>query len=293
VLARFNDAGNYYYAYIDPGMSEVALYRQSAGVPTRLGAATRTIAPNTYYPLRLLVQGSALKVYFNNEATPAVTATDTAIPSGNFGGIHGYAGGANTVLWDDFNIVAAPPPTPSALFADDFNRTSGLGTNWRIGSGSFTTDGAFAVSGMPPISGNWARIVPSLGTSDYSVTAQLNVPPGSLYSGVVARSSDSVDVDRNLYSALISTDGSVNLYRRNDWSWTHLATAPATITPGTTYTVKLVTTGSSPVHLEVWLGGARQIVFDDASASRLTAGLPAIQNYDANVKYDSFRVDAP
>jgi hypothetical protein len=34
------------------------------------------------------------------------------------------------------------------------------------------------------------------------------------------------------------------------------------------------------------------ISYDDSSSSRLTAGIPGMQNYDANVKYDSFRVYA-
>jgi len=100
---------------------------------------------------------------------------------------------------------------------------------------------------------------------------------------------------QNASGVRISTagGGSVNLYRRNEWNWTQLGTAGVPIAAGTKYALKLVATGSSPVHLEVWLNGVRQIVADDTTASRLTTGVPAIQNYDANVKYDSFRVDAP
>jgi hypothetical protein len=51
-----------------------------------------------------------------------------------------------------------------------------------------------------------------------------------------------------------------------------------------------VATGSSPVHLEVWLDGTRRISYDDSSSSRITGGIPGMENYNAGVKYDSFAV---
>ncbi|HEU4403881.1 MAG TPA: right-handed parallel beta-helix repeat-containing protein [Polyangiaceae bacterium] len=182
---------------------------------------------------------------------------------------------------------------PAALFADDFNRTTGLGANWATAYGSFSTDGANAVAGTPPANGDWARLVPALGTNDYVAKANLSVPAGAVYAGVAARSADASNVDRNLYSAQISTDGTVNLYRRNEWSWTLLSSAPAPISAGTTYALSLVATGSSPVHLEVWLDGTKRIDFNDSSTSRLTAGVPALVSYHAGVKYDAFRVESP
>jgi outer membrane protein assembly factor BamB len=180
--------------------------------------------------------------------------------------------------------------TSSVLFSDDFSRTSGMGGSWDVNHGSFTTDGNFAVSGAPPVSGNWAAVVPSLGTSDYSVVARLSVPAGSLFSGVVARSSIAGAFDSDLYAAQISTQGQVNLYRRNSWAWTQLGTASAAIAAGTEYTLELDVSGSSPVQLTVSLNGARAISVADSSASRITSGVPGIENYDANVKYDSFVV---
>jgi hypothetical protein len=109
----------------------------------------------------------------------------------------------------------------------------------------------------------------------------------------VARSSDSANFDRNLYAAQISTDGSVYLYRRNEWNWTQLAAAAAGLVPNTSYNLKLVVSGTNPVHLEAWLNGVQKIVFDDSSASQITAGIPGMENYDANVKYANFTVTAP
>jgi Domain of unknown function (DUF4091)/Divergent InlB B-repeat domain len=289
LLARFNDASNFYYAYLDGGLGSVAIFREVGGAATMLGSATRTIAFNTYYRLRLVVQGSTLNFYFNNETTPTVTATDTALPAGSFGGLHAFAGGVSSVLWNNFNIQSA---APTALFSDDFNRTTGLGTNWKVWHGGFTTDGANAVSGAmtPSGTGNWASLVPSLNTNNYSVVANLSVPAGSQDSGIVVRGSNTSDFAGDLYSAQISTTGAVNLFRRNAFTWTQLATFATTIQAGATYNLRVVVSGTTSVHLEVWLNGTRLISFDDASGSRITSGPPGIENYDGNVKYDTFSV---
>jgi hypothetical protein len=286
LTARYNDVDNLYYTYIDVGLGHVDLWRRSGGAVTLLGSATRTISADTFYPLRLVVSGSSLQVYFNNEATPTVSATDSVITTGSTGGLHAYANTANSVIWNDFNIAPAPG---GALFFDDFNRTSGLGGNWNVTSGgSFTTDGANAVSGANPE--NWARVVPSVGTNDYVVSADMVVPTGSLFSGIVARTT-TVNTDQTLYAAQIATDGHVNLYRRNDWVWTQLGSAAVTITAGTQYHLALAVSGSSTVHLEVTLDGVQRITYDDSSASRVTTGAPAIQNYNGSVRYNTFRVD--
>jgi hypothetical protein len=185
-----------------------------------------------------------------------------------------------------------PQTTGSVLFSDDFARTTGLGASWQIWYGSYSTDGANAVSGPAPIQGNWASVVPALGTNDYAVTATVSIPPRALYSGVVARGNPD-SFTRDLYAAQISYTGAVNLYRRNAWSWTLLGSAAAGVVAGTQYTLQLAVTGTSPVHLEVSLNGTTVVALDDASASRITSGAPGIENYDAGVRYGRFEVSSP
>jgi hypothetical protein len=180
-----------------------------------------------------------------------------------------------------------------ALFDDDFTRTTGLGASWKVWYGSYSTDGTYAVSGPPPMQGNWASVVPSIGTNDYEVAARLLIPAGSLYSGIVARGSSSSDFTLDLYAAQISSSGDLNLYRRNNAMWTQLATYAAGIQTDTPYTVTLLASGSAPVHLVVSLDGVVRITYDDAAANRVTAGAPGIENYDANVKYDWLSVLTP
>jgi len=109
----------------------------------------------------------------------------------------------------------------------------------------------------------------------------------------VARSNDSANVDRTLYAAQIATDGNVYLYRRNEWNLTQLASAAGGIVAGASYNVKLLVSGSNPVHLEVWLNGVQKISFNDNSTSQITSGIAGMENYDANVKYDNFTVTTP
>jgi hypothetical protein len=180
---------------------------------------------------------------------------------------------------------------PVALFSDEFARTTGLGASWHAWYGAYATNGASAVSGAPPVQGNWASVVPALGTNDYAVSATVTIPDRALFSGIVARG-NSNSFTSDLYSAQIAYDGTIHLYRRNSWSWTHLASASAGTVSGRPYVLQLTVTGTSPVHLEVSLGGTTIITVDDASASRVTSGVPGIENYDQGVAYQHFTVFA-
>jgi hypothetical protein len=84
----------------------------------------------------------------------------------------------------------------------------------------------------------------------------------------------------------------VKLYRRNYYAFTELASYSTTITAGTMYDLKLVTTGTNPVHLEVWLGGTKRIDYDDAPADRLISGGHGMFADVDNVNYATYRADA-
>ena len=210
--------------------------------------------------------------------------------AGTYSAWPAYFDGTNWVqIANTVNLTVQANP---ALFVDNFNRTTGLGSNWSVLYGSYTTNGTNAVSGAPPTQGNWARLTATLETTNYSVSADMVVPSGSLDSGLVARSTDPANFDRNLYSAQIATDGNIYLYRRNDWNWTLLGSVAAGIVANTSYNLKLIATGSSPVHLEVWLNGAQKLVFNDSSTSQLTTGVPGMENYNSSVAYDNFTVNS-
>src|SRR5262249_49359060 len=111
-------------------------------------------------------------------ATFTYTATRSFSVAGSYTAWPAYFDGTSLIelapAHSSFNVQ-------SALFFDDFNRTTGLGANWAVQHGSFATDGNFAVAGTMTGSGtgNWAAVVPALNTNNYSVSADLIVPSGS------------------------------------------------------------------------------------------------------------------
>src|SRR5579884_2507793 len=128
VMARWSDANNFYYTRLDVGQGNIVLFKKVAGTYTVLARATRTLAYNTFYRLRLVVQGSVLSVYFAGETTPAMMLNDTALTAGNYAGIRSYASAVATTWFDNFNVT----PSSNISFSDSFDRADGtnLGANW-------------------------------------------------------------------------------------------------------------------------------------------------------------------
>src|SRR5207253_9252991 len=125
----------------------------------------------------------------------------------------------------------------------------------------------------------------------YSVPADVILPSGSSAAGIGTRSSDPANFGGTLYTAQLSTAGTLSLYRRNSSTSTLLSSVPAGIMANATYTVKLLANGNNPVHLTAWLNGAQQISYDDSSSSRIITGLPGLVSYDPGAKFGNFTVD--
>lgn len=178
----------------------------------------------------------------------------------------------------------------NVLFNDNFSRTTGLGSNWKVYTGGFTTDGANAVSSGIA---NFAGITPSLRTNDYSTEAILTIPTDSLYSGIIARGNIGTGFRADLYSAQIATNGTLNLYRRNAGTWTFLKGASVGIVAGRSYRLKLKVSGTNPVTLEISLDEKIKFSYNDSSSSRILDGIPGIENYNSGVKYDQFTITTP
>jgi hypothetical protein len=282
------------YAAILSTDGTVNLYRRNSWAWTSLASVNIGIAANTSYTLRFVVVGYNpvhLEAWVNGTLRASYDDTSTARITTGAAGMQNYDAG---VKYANFKI----DPVQSYVFFDGFRRTTGLGSAWQAVNGGYATDGTYAVSNTPPSSpntGNWALVTAPIGTNDYSVSADIIIPPFTLVSGVVARSSDPnpANFSSTLYSAQLSTDGSVKLYRRNNWAWTLLSSVVTGIVANTTYTLKLVVAGSNPVHLEAWVNGTQKISYDDSSSSRILSGACGMENYDAGVKYTNFTLDAP
>ncbi len=278
-----------YSAQMSP--TGLTLFRRNGYTWTQLGSYAVTIQANTFYTLQVEVSGSSpvhLTVWLTGVSVISVDDSSANRITAGVPGIVNYAG---NVQYSVFKVLNMPAP----IFSEDFDRNTGLGTNWQTWDGSYTTDGANAVSGTMTTSGtgNWASVTPSMNTNNYSVVANLTVPAGSQDSGVVIRGSNTTDFTSDLYSAQISTSGSVNLYRRNGYNWTLLDSYSTPVQAGVSHGLKLLIIGDTPdqgIGLEVWFDGVKVITFVDTSPDAITVGAPGIVNYDGNVKYDSFGV---
>lgn len=241
VMARWSDAGNYYYVRLDVGQLNLVLFKSVKGVVTEIGRTNQLDTRyDTYYLVRLVAHGTSLfasvtvmrQDEFSNNfpITYQITANDTSLSAGDYSGIRSFASAPDTTWFENFSVTQPDAPVPGGLlFTDEFNRTGGLGQNWRVTAGSYTTDGTFAVSGG---AANWAAITKALGTNDYTVESVLIIPTGSLYSGIVARGNPSA-FSSDLYAAQLSTNGTVNLYRRNVRSFSVIRTeAQPAFSPG-------------------------------------------------------------
>lgn len=82
VMARYVDSGNYYYITLRNN-GTLSLRKLVNNKVVVLGTASRSVAPNTWYSLRLDAIGNSLRAYLNGELY--VQATDTSFPTGRYG----------------------------------------------------------------------------------------------------------------------------------------------------------------------------------------------------------------
>jgi len=81
ILFRYKDANNYYLLHsYENGL---VLRKIVNGQSTDLGWVGLTIAPNVFHTLKVEVNGSSIKAYYNNQLK--LTATDSALASGEVG----------------------------------------------------------------------------------------------------------------------------------------------------------------------------------------------------------------
>lgn len=286
-----------YVAQIAETNDTVNLYRRNAGAWTLLKsvAAPGGVTAGQGYKIKLVVSGSNpvnLEVHF--QGSLLFSYTDSAA-NRLISGLPGMQNYNSNVKYDNFTVYSLSSPSGTVFFDDQFNRTTGMGSDWQVYYGTFNTDGTHAVSAGTVGAGKWAGMTQSIPTNDYQVESILSVPAGTLNSGIIARG-NSTDISTEGYVAQIATSGTVKLYRRSPGGvWTLLTsyTVPGGISAETFYNLKLVVSGSSPVHLEVFFQGSQVIVYDDNASNRILSGIPGIQNYDPNVKYDRFTVSSP
>jgi non-lysosomal glucosylceramidase len=144
------DGSNSYLVALDDASGVIKLYKfpyQS------LATAPQTYTPDTWYHLKVVVAGQNIKVYFENQNTPAIDFNDATYASGKFG-LNVWA---STVLFDNVKI------------------TMGAGTT--LNNDATLTDlkvDGVSISGFSPEKIAYTVLVPSTSTTVPVVSAVLS-----------------------------------------------------------------------------------------------------------------------
>ncbi|MEH0981467.1 glycoside hydrolase family 32 protein [Micromonospora sp. CPCC 205556] len=192
------------------------------------------------YHLKVVANGSRLRVYLDHAPTPVIDATDTAYATGRFGA--NVFGGAAIV---------------QHLNADAAGFATTVGTRWRTVGGTWTVPGA-GVRGRS--AGNAFLLSERTGT-DFTYAGEVRVETGA---AVALTFRASADATRH-YTVNVDTGGVVKFWRPGRV----IAEHPTTIRPGRTYQLRVVATGS---RFRVYLdGGAVPVI--DATDTSYASGL--------------------
>jgi hypothetical protein len=178
-----------------------------------------------------------------------------------------------------------PPPNPGTqLFADDFERATGLGGQWREALGKWRTNGT-AISDRD--SGNLA-IALTEACADCRVETVL-AGFGVRESGVFVRGQGAVATDR--YDAVILANGQVSIRKIRGTSVQVLGTAASGIPKLSRGAVlSLEASGAQPVLLVVKVNGAPRLSVEDDLDVISAPGLAGLWTTHAGVWFDNFKV---
>lgn len=116
--------------------SLVRLFKSVSGTSTQLASVSRTFSSGTTYPIRLEVEGSALRAYINNEPTPTTSATDSSITAAGSSGIFLSLSAASDTTGahlDNFSADTFGGPTPPTLSALTISNITSSGFRVSVG----------------------------------------------------------------------------------------------------------------------------------------------------------------
>jgi hypothetical protein len=271
IVARYMDSNNYYMFRLNTSLGQVELYKKVAGTFTLLKATPMTINLNTWYTLKLVLNGSSITGYVNG--TQQVYATDSSFISG-YVGARTYSQSASID-----NIVVS-----GILSSDNFE--SGSSSNWTLvnGSWSVAVDGTnvFKQSSM---SGEGLEYSGSTWWTDYTVQGDLklyNTDTSSTATGIIARYTD----NNNYYMLRLNSGlGQVQLYKKVGGTFTLLQAAPMAINTNAWYTLKLVLSGS---EITGYVNEVQQVSVADSS---LTSGCIGARTFNQSASIDNIIVN--
>ncbi len=118
---------NGYMAFAEPGFQRVYIFKRTNLVWTELGSYATPIAINTNYVLKLAMNGTGLKAYWNGALVISVTDA-SYIATGYTGVVTGTAYPSIAVTWDDFATEPISTSSNTTLIGSDL--TSPYSVSW-------------------------------------------------------------------------------------------------------------------------------------------------------------------
>ncbi|MBY8879961.1 glycoside hydrolase family 32 protein [Actinacidiphila acidipaludis] len=239
-----NASGAGYTATLDRS-GVVKLWRPGKDIATYAMPITGSRA----YHVTVRTDGTRIRVYLDNAATPVIDATDSTYASGRFG-------------------------------ANVFNGQATV-QNLDVGDGGFQ---AFASGAWTPVSGTWTVTPAGLRGSSSGDGFYLSDRTGSdfTYQGDVSVTNGAATgltfragADGAGYTATLDTTGVVKLWRPGK----DIAVQSTPITEGRTYHLRIRTDGA---RIRVWLGSATDPVID-ATDTTYTSGRFGVNAFGGNV----------
>jgi hypothetical protein len=206
--------------------------------------------------------------------SPTTTTTYTLLVSGPGG-----------VASASATVTVTPPAAPPPLFADTFNRTTGLGAAWTLVSGGFTLDGALA---NPLASWNEAQVA-GFSALNVAVESLLHLAPTG---NVGVRSRVSTNRTQG-YAAFISNKGVVQLMRRVNNNDVPIRSVTTAMDLTVEHLLRITTVGTGPVAITVSVDGVSLITFSDPTATAITATGGATIVGRSGGAFDSISITTP
>jgi hypothetical protein len=279
LTVRQTDPGNFYYLTVRNN-NVVSLRKLQNGAINVLASANLPVVLNRPYKLRLEAIGTRIRGYVDGQLR--VQASDTRHT-------HGTPGIRMFRARTDYDNVVISPNPHTVLFRDDFEGTGIDVPQWFTHDGTWTNvaSGTGSAFRQTSTTGD-ARVTTGVDATDQAIQVRARANSfaggtGDRWFGLLARMRDI----NNYYYLTVRNTNTVSLRKLVNGSAVVLDTATLTVTPGTTYTLRLEAVGSA---LRAYVNGRLLLEAIDSSYAEGEYGLVTFRT---NAQYDDVVVTQP
>jgi hypothetical protein len=282
LFVRRSDANNYYYATVRTS-NVVQIRKMVNGTFTTLASAPLNVTMNRTYNLRLEAIGTWLRVYV--DGVLMAQTRDLSLT-------HGVAGLRTYRLAADFdNVVTSPNPTGWLLYSqldhyydyDNPDYVPGERRQWVIsGSGAWTFPDNRTVWAQTSTTAD-ARAVAGFGMRDTALITRLRAvrfEGSDRWFGVLTRYQNA----SNYYYVTLRSSNRIELKRLVNGTATVLDSATLTVTPGTTFDIRIEDVGNA--H-RVYVNGVLAL---EANDSTFASGKIGFATYKTSAEFEFIEV---